>query len=105
MSLTVSEFIRRFLLHVLPTGFVRIRHYGFLANCQRQTKLEICRRSLNATPLAEPDPGAADAESNPPAEELEDRCPNCGAGHMRTVETRMRPTTQQVFESWPFDSS
>jgi len=109
MTLTAMEFIRRFLLHVLPTGFVQIRQYGFLANCHRQTKLEVCRRLLNVAPVPEPEPGAeADVTSDPPADEVEEvahRCPNCGVGHMRKVKTMARPTTQQVFESWPFDSS
>ncbi len=43
MALNPVEFIRRFLLHVLPSGFVRIRHYGFLANRMRHDKLALCR--------------------------------------------------------------
>ena len=46
MPLSVVEFTRRFLLHVLPRGFVRIRHYGFLANRCRQEKLALCKRLL-----------------------------------------------------------
>jgi len=46
MALDVREFTRRFLLHILPRGFVRIRHYGFLANRCRSEKLECCRRLL-----------------------------------------------------------
>ena len=48
MRLAVEEFIRRFLLHVLPKGFVRIRHYGLLASVNVATKLEECRRLLGA---------------------------------------------------------
>ncbi len=48
MSLPATEFIRRFLLHVLPDGFMRIRHYGYLANRHRQQKLATCRRLLGA---------------------------------------------------------
>jgi hypothetical protein len=48
MTLKAEEFIRRFLLHVLPRGFVRIRHFGFLANCHRETKLALCRELLGA---------------------------------------------------------
>jgi hypothetical protein len=48
MSLEAVEFIRRFLLHVLPGGLVRIRHFGFLANRVRQDKLELCRALLSA---------------------------------------------------------
>ncbi len=46
MTLAAAEFIRRFLLHVLPDGFMRIRHYGYLANRHRREKLETCRRLL-----------------------------------------------------------
>jgi hypothetical protein len=55
MALEADEFIRRFLLHVLPDGFHRIRHYGFLANGRRAAKLGRCRRLLAvpATPMAE----------------------------------------------------
>src|ERR1035437_2722252 len=48
MTLTAGEFIRRFLLHVLPDGFNRIRHYGLFANGHRADKLALCRRLLNA---------------------------------------------------------
>jgi hypothetical protein len=47
MTLRVEEFLRRFFLHVLPSGFVRIRHFGFLANRQRQQRLAICCKLLN----------------------------------------------------------
>ena len=53
MTLAAGEFIRRFLLHTLPDGFHRIRHYGFLANGHRAAKLALCRR-LRDTPLQEP---------------------------------------------------
>lgn len=109
MTLMAIEFIRRFMLHVLPARFVRIRQYGFLANCRRKAKLEVCRRLLNAARLSQPEPGAgADVTSTPPGDEADgvaDRCPNCGIGGMRRAEATMRPTTQQIFESWPFDSS
>ena len=50
MTLDADEFIRRFLLHTLPDGFHRIRHYGFLANGHRAAKLALCRRLLAAPP-------------------------------------------------------
>jgi hypothetical protein len=50
MTLAASEFIRRFLLHVLPKGFVRIRHFGFMANYQRSASLELCRQLLGMAP-------------------------------------------------------
>jgi len=49
MTLDTKEFIRRFLLHVLPSGFVRIRYYGFLCNRYRTQNLELCRKLLNVS--------------------------------------------------------
>jgi hypothetical protein len=59
MTVSAEEFIRRFLQHALPPGFQRIRYYGFLANCHRAEKLELCRRLL-ATPGSDllPQPAA-----------------------------------------------
>jgi hypothetical protein len=56
MTLAAEEFIRRFLLHALPDGFQRIRHYGFLANGHRANKLALCRRLLAAPPAPSPEP-------------------------------------------------
>ena len=53
MTLDAGEFMRRFLLHVLPTGFHRIRHFGLLANGHRTARLDLCRRLLAAQPAAE----------------------------------------------------
>jgi hypothetical protein len=58
MTLEADEFIRRFLLHVLPEGFQRIRYYGFMANRQRKEKLEQCRQFL-AMPEPLPQPEAS----------------------------------------------
>jgi hypothetical protein len=54
MTLSAEEFIRRFLLHVLPKAFVRIRHFGFMANYQRSSSLDLCRQLLNMAPLVRP---------------------------------------------------
>jgi Putative transposase/Transposase zinc-binding domain len=51
MTVSAEEFLRRFLLHVLPKGFVRIRHFGFLANFQRAASLELCRQLLDMAPI------------------------------------------------------
>jgi hypothetical protein len=51
MRVSAAEFIRRFLVHVLPKGFVRIRHFGFMANSQRSTSLELCRKLLGMPPV------------------------------------------------------
>jgi hypothetical protein len=70
MTLGAGEFIRRFLLHTLPDGFHRIRHYGFLANGHRARKLALCRALLDACPPTAPaGPNDVDAPR---------RCPCCG---------------------------
>jgi hypothetical protein len=79
MTLAADEFIRRFLLHTLPGGFHRIRHFGFLANGCRAAKLALCRRLL-AAPTPTPDPPAADYRER--YRQLTGRsldvCPCCG---------------------------
>ena len=89
MTLTAFEFIRRFLLHVLPDGFQRIRHYGFLANGHRRDKLAIIRRLLDA---AAPEPVTPDAppEDTAPAAPAATPCPCCG-GVMRVIEVLADP--------------
>jgi hypothetical protein len=80
MTLEAGEFIRRFLLHTLPDGFHRIRHYGFLANGQRAAKLALCRRLLDvAVADAPPDRATDDAALGEPA-----RCPCCGGAMILT---------------------
>jgi hypothetical protein len=87
MTLSTDEFIRRFLLHSLPPGFQRIRHYGLLANSNRRQALDLCRRLL-ALP-------AADWLPLPAAQSVSEmfrlltgqsllRCPQCGSDAMLT---------------------
>jgi len=86
MKLSAHEFIRRFLLHVLPTGFVRIRHYGILANCHRQEDLAWCRQLLDGTAAAESEPQETRNIPEGPASTTPTRvCPNCGAGRMIVI--------------------
>src|SRR2546422_22264 len=63
MALDVDEFLRRFLLHVVPDGFVRVRHFGLLANCRRAMALAHCRRLLMPGPAPVDPPGSVRAES------------------------------------------
>jgi hypothetical protein len=81
MTVSADEFIRRFLVHSLPPGFQRIRYYGFLANCHRAAKLELCRRCL-AVPASDLLPRAADYQDFYLALTGTDlrRCPQCGIG-------------------------
>jgi hypothetical protein len=89
MTLEAHEFIRRFLLHILPDGLQRIRHYGFLANGQRRAKLAAIRRLLAAAPppadmAAEDQPQGSATDSEPPP------CPCCG-GRMLIIEVLPGP--------------
>jgi hypothetical protein len=109
MTLDGVEFLRRFLQHVLPSGFVRIRHFGLLANRHREEKLSRCRSLLNATStvrspeLLPVEPTAAtEAEgengAEDPAPESRVRCPTCGKGRMVVVEVfpRAEPRMRAV---------
>jgi hypothetical protein len=82
MTLASDEFIRRFLIHVLPSGFHRIRHYGLLASSKRVENITRARELLNApTPQNQADDSDAD---QPPT--LAHPCPCCG-GRMIIIET------------------
>jgi hypothetical protein len=98
MTLSSQEFLRRFLLHVLPRGFVRIRFYGFLANRRRANLLPLCQQLLlrHPKPLPQVQPTAA------PIPGL--RCPHC-ATVMRIVETFSSTLAPTAPRSVPFDSS
>lgn len=84
MALDVDEFLRRFLLHVLPRGFVRIRHFGLLANGQRRSAISRARHVLDAPTPAAPADDAALADRDPT------RCTHCRQGHWQVVEI-LRP--------------
>ena len=82
MTLDAMEFIRRFLLHVLPNGFVRIRHYGFLANRVRSAKLQLCRDLLGAGSSESPGGELDDSAESADRDERDNRCPVCKQGEM-----------------------
>jgi hypothetical protein len=91
MRLATGEFIRRFLIHVLPDGFHRIRHYGLLASATRKPNIAKARALLGAEPVK---------NENPPTAEiipltLREPCPDCG-GQMRIIETFRRGQKPQT---------
>ena len=88
MSLAAGEFMRRFLLHVLPTGFHRIRHYGLLANAGRKENLALARELLKAPALPATEPNQASAAAPPTFV-----CRHCGAA-MIVIE--MLPRSQHI---------
>jgi hypothetical protein len=101
MTLATDEFIRRFLIHVLPGGFHRIRHYGLFANGGRADNIAQARHLLNM-PAAHVDPGDTD-DAEPHT--LAHPCPGCG-GRMIVIETfqrgcapRHRPTVPARIDS------
>jgi hypothetical protein len=90
MRLDAQEFMRRFLLHVLPSGFQRIRHYGLLANRYRKVKLDHCRQLLG-TPapvlaLSDAPMDYRDRYQRLTGVSLRD-CPHCGRGQMVRIES------------------
>jgi hypothetical protein len=75
LTLEATEFLRRFVQHVLPRGFVKVRHYGLLANRQREARLAACRRLLLVAAVAAALPGT----DTLPIEPAQPRCcPACG---------------------------
>jgi hypothetical protein len=98
MILSAIQFVRRFLMHVLPSGFVRVRHYGFLANCHRREKLALCRKlmGLTTTSASEtPEPNATPEQLSPVTPTKV--CPNCGSGRMIVIEEfPAMPMSQQT---------
>jgi len=86
MTLALDEFLRRFLLHLLPKGFVRIRHFGLVANRRRSSLLPLCFAALGAVPMQ--------IEAEAPTQDSDPLwlCPNCG-GPMKVIE---RLTAAQI---------
>jgi Putative transposase/Transposase zinc-binding domain len=88
LPLSVNEFLTRFLLHILPQGFVRIRNFGFLANRRRTALLPLCFQLLGSTPEPQTQQQASSTEDSPNLY----RCPKCG-GPMKVIE---RLTTDEI---------
>ena len=114
MTLDTSEFMRRFLMHTLPKGFVRIRYYGFLANRQRQQRLDRCRELLGVASQSS-EPSADDAIPTEAGAQPQQPCPACQRGKLvivdliaPTVPRRLRRphvlTPRGKFAEW-FDTS
>jgi hypothetical protein len=101
MTLAATEFIRRFLLHILPSGFVRIRQFGFLANRARGRRLALCRALLGAA--AVPEKAAVASHGGNVQEQDRKRCPACKIGHL--VLVRLVPVAFPHTPSPRLDSS
>ena len=106
MTLATDEFIRRFMLHILPKGFHRIRHYGLFANTGRAANIARLRELLGSTPI--PAEKVASPSQDEPAETILPPCPCCG-GRMIVIEIferGMQPRYRSPFAAviW-FDTS
>ena len=99
MTLDADEFIRRFLIHVLPDGFHRIRHYGLFANANRAGNIALARRLLGV-PDPPPSSRESDGTENPHEDSEWNACPCCG-GRMIIIET-FEPGCQPRL--WPIPS-
>jgi len=97
MTLAIDEFIRRFLIHVLPRGFHRIRHYGLFAKTAGAANIALARKML-ATPITQSEPAEADA-----ANHNEPVCPCCG-GRMIIIETFERGCTPHHQPTGPMNA-
>ena len=112
MTIDAAEFIRRFLLHVLPSGFHRIRHYGFYAGPGRAAVIDRLRELIAAASSGEQSLCRSDASHGDAAADRDDApalssiCPCCG-GRMRIVETFARGARPRSFTAEPagIDSS
>jgi hypothetical protein len=108
MTLPAHEFLRRFMQHVLPRGFVRIRSFGVLAHCVREEQLARCRQLLEVAECADP---VATGAPVSPAMTADDalRCPYCRQGVLELVWRAVRPRVPELIAStWQpglFDSS
>jgi Putative transposase len=98
MTLVATEFLRRFFLHVLPRGFVRIRHFGFLANRFRLSRLALCRQLLTCSSSIQEEVRTEEAHSD--SSSLW-HCPRCGAA-MIVIQ---RFTAAELSQCAYFDSS
>jgi hypothetical protein len=101
MTLDAVEFIRRFLLHVLPQGFVRIRHFGLLANRNRRRALALCRMHLHAA-TAEPTRILTPLQQ----QALHRCCPSCQRGTLHVIaRLSAYDLTTMLVSTSPIDSS
>jgi hypothetical protein len=112
MALDGVEFIRRFLLHVVPSGFRRIRYFGFLAHTHRAEKLELCRRLLKVGQTSDREPAAhlATDQGTIKAAVPPNLCPACNQGRLIVIEKIERQRTPAASQPvgmspWTMDTS
>ena len=100
VSLEAHEFIRRFLLHVLPEGFMRIRHFGFLANRSKKQMLPQCRKLLKLDPAVPQSPNQSTKDLLREITGIDlSRCPFCQKGTMTVVAELPRTSSSPQWDS------
>lgn len=99
LKLSGLEFVRRWMLHVLPPAFVRVRYYGLLANANRTTRLARCRELLAAAGTVAPPPSSAPVE---PAAEWAPACPRCQVGRLRLIYREDPPSWSEILNRSPY---
>jgi predicted Zn-ribbon and HTH transcriptional regulator len=104
LTIKAEQFIRRFLMHVLPKSYIRIRHFGFLANKCKKKNLACCRQALHYHPPSEPVEMTARAMMLYLTGEDLNRCPHCKIGTM-LVSMQLPKTPPINFQPTPIDSS
>jgi hypothetical protein len=96
LALSAMEFIRRFLMHVIPAGFKRIRYYGFLANTHREEQLRKIRELLGAQAPIRSEADEEGLSTDPSSSPHDNRCPHCQHGTLWIVETTPRPRLSEL---------
>ena len=97
MTIDSDEFVRRFLLHILPRGFVKIRHFGFLSNRNRSVSLPLCRLLLRA--------GTTSTPADSPLSSPDTRCPVCRVGTLRMIALIPAAELEALWLNTSFDTS
>lgn len=99
VKLSGVQFVRRWMLHVLPPGFVRARYYGLLANTDRAARLARCRELLAASETVDSPPESAPVE---PAAERAPACPRCQVGRLRLISRDDPPSWWEILHRSPY---
>jgi hypothetical protein len=92
MTVSADEFIRRFLIHILPNGFMKIRHYGLLGNRNKTTKLKLCQKLTNTPVISKGKASTLDLIHKITGKDLS-KCPHCGSDKLKCMGFGKSPPT------------
>ena len=96
LTLPATEFIRRFMMHVLPSGFMRIRYFGFFANRHRQEQLRKIRKLLDVPQPVITGEETGDEQQDSTLSDHDHRCPHCKEGTMWPIDIAPRPRLSEI---------